>query len=200
MRHGGDHAFKEHLRTLAGQYSNIHYHVLYSQPTPDDRLGVDYDGAGRVDIPLLSSILPTLQMEYYLCGPELMMKAIMHGLQEAGVSKENIRTESFGPASAAFRDEGITPPAPTTATDCAVTFQKSNRTVPWNLKAKSLWQFAEENGVEISSGCLHGDCGTCLTALLAGKVVYNHPTVMRPDPGTCLPCSCQPDGPIVIDA
>ena len=141
-------------------------------------------------------------MEYYICGPDQMMKAIVHALQDAGIPKDKIRTESFGPSSAAFNEEGgaaMRPPA-VLATDCTVTFQKSGITVPWNPKTKSLWQFAEQNGVEISSGCLAGDCGTCLTALLAGKVTYNHPTVVKPDPGTCLPCSCRPDGPISIDA
>jgi ferredoxin-NADP reductase/sterol desaturase/sphingolipid hydroxylase (fatty acid hydroxylase superfamily) len=199
LRHSGDHAFKDHLRKLTQKHPNIRYCVLYDQPLPEDKLGTDYDRAGRVDIPFLSSILPTLQMEYYICGPDQMMKAIVHGLQDAGVPKEKIRTESFGPASAAFK-EGVIAPPTEVATDCTVTFQKSGKTMTWNPKSKTLWEFAEQHGVEISSGCLYGDCGTCLTQLVSGKVVYIHPTVVKPDPGTCLPCSCRPDGPIVIDA
>ncbi len=55
------------------------------------------------------------------------------------------------------------------------------------------------NGVEISFGCRYGDCGTCMTRLIRGKVKYLHPTDVHPDPGTCLPCSCKPETAIELD-
>lgn len=80
-----------------------------------------------------------------------------------------------------------------------VTFSKSGKTVKWNGSV-TLLELAEESGIEIAYGCRYGDCGTCMTPLLEGSVVYLHETVVQPDPGTCLPCSCQPETAIVLDA
>jgi ferredoxin len=134
-----------------------------------------------------------------------MMKAVVGGLQGAGVAQDQIKTESFGPAGSPFRSEDLSVPALTPAstapaTDWQITFRKSGKTVAWDPKARSLWHFAEKNGIEISSGCLYGDCGTCLTRLVEGRVTYLHKTGAQPDAGSCLPCSCKPNGPITIEA
>jgi ferredoxin len=86
------------------------------------------------------------------------------------------------------------------APDVTVTFAFSDETYPWTEEDSNLLRFAEKHGVEISSGCEYGDCGTCLTGLLAGEVEYLHETGSRPDPGTCLPCSCKPSTSIVLNA
>jgi ferredoxin-NADP reductase len=202
LRHGRDHVFKQHIQSLIRAHPSIRHHIFYSQPKPEDRPGVDYHHARRIDVPFLATMLPTLQMEYYICGPDGMMKSVIEGLTGAGVAKEQIRTESFGASSAASPQIPTNPPAtlapPSVA--CTITFQKSGKVIPWNAQAESVLQLAEQHGVEIDSGCRYGDCGTCLTPLLKGQVTYNHPTTAKPDPGTCLPCSCQPDGAIVIDA
>lgn len=87
-----------------------------------------------------------------------------------------------------------------TAQALTVTFAKSGKTVPWTKKAATLLELAEMHGVDISFGCRYGDCGTCLTRLLRGRVQYIHPTDAHPDPGTCLPCSCKPETAIELDA
>ena len=48
---------------------------------------------------------------------------------------------------------------------------------------QSLLELAEASGVEIKAGCRYGDCGTCMTRLIAGRVKYNYPTGVQPDPG-----------------
>jgi ferredoxin len=83
--------------------------------------------------------------------------------------------------------------------EIVVTFQQSGISVPWNAFDGSLLEFAEASGVEISSGCTYGDCGTCLTSLIAGEVRYLHETGVQPEPGTCLPCSCQPVTDITLE-
>ncbi len=196
LRHGGDHAFKEQLAALAKRRPNVRISVLYSRPRPQDRPEADYHRAGRVDLALLKSQLPKLDMEYFICGPKPMMQTLTAALQSAGVAPQRLRTESFGPA-------GPTATAPVTSvgTDTVwpITFAQSKKTVNWNPKSKTLYEFADANGVEIQSGCLYGDCGTCMTAILQGEVVYVHPTAVVPDPGTCLPCSCKPKGPLTLD-
>ncbi len=89
---------------------------------------------------------------------------------------------------------------PGTATAWTIRFANSDRALDWDGRFRSLLEFAEANDIEISSGCLFGDCGTCMTGLTAGEVTYTHPTMVEPDEGTCLPCSCIPASDIVLEA
>ncbi len=81
-----------------------------------------------------------------------------------------------------------------------VTFAFSDETHPWTAGDTNLLEFAEKHGIEISAGCLYGDCGTCLTDLLSGEVEYLHETGIHPEPNACLPCSCRPKTSVVLRA
>jgi ferredoxin len=87
-----------------------------------------------------------------------------------------------------------------TGAGLVVEFVRSDIVKVWEDRFESLLDFAGEHGVEISSGCQYGDCGTCLTELLQGEVTYNHRTGIEPDQGYCLPCSCRPHTSIKLDA
>ena len=86
------------------------------------------------------------------------------------------------------------------AGEITVTFAFSNAVHRWTPEAVNLLDFAEDHGIEISSGCRYGDCGTCLTDLVAGEVEYLHETGIEPEAGTCLPCSCRPRTSVVLRA
>jgi uncharacterized protein len=81
-----------------------------------------------------------------------------------------------------------------------VTFSVSDEVVPWTGEQRTLLEFAEAHSIPISAGCTYGDCGTCLTDLLAGEVEYLHETGIRPEQGTCLPCSCRPKTSVILRA
>src|SRR5665213_4161378 len=153
LRHGGDHVFKEHLQAVTARCPNLCMHVLYENPRPQDAPGVDYHRIGRIDGLLLREILPSLDMDYYLCGPPGMMNAISETLKNEGISEARIRTESFGPSSFAFRsalaaeEEDIN--AETTP-QLTVTFAKSGKTVPWTTQTATVLELAEMNGIDIS--------------------------------------------------
>lgn len=83
--------------------------------------------------------------------------------------------------------------------ESVVTFQRSGVSVEWTDSAESLLELAELQGVEISSGCRYGDCGTCMTRIISGAVVYVHPASCTPDSGFCLPCCCKPLTSVVLD-
>jgi ferredoxin-NADP reductase len=203
LRHGGDHVFKEHLRTVAAQCPNIRLHVLYENPRPQDEVGIDYHRMGRIDLSLLCEFLPSLDMEYYVCGPSGMMDAISTALATEGISSNRIRTESFGPSSLSFRSATASEVAESSShlsPELLVTFARSGKAAPWTLDASTLLDFAESHGADISFGCRYGDCGTCMTRLIRGTVQYLHPTGASPDPGTCLPCSCKPETDVELDA
>ena len=197
LRHGGDHVFREHLQQLRGRHANLRMHILYEQPRPEDRLGADYDAAGRIDASLLRQLAAERRMEYFLCGPPGMMQAVAAELLEAGVENGRIRTESFGPSSLSLR-AAMADEEPPRESEISVTFLREGVTVPWTGNSGTLLELAEANGIELDYGCRYGDCATCQTTLVSGEVAYLHPTGATPDPGTCLPCSCRPVTSVVL--
>jgi uncharacterized protein len=201
LRRGGDHVFHSQLGAIAKRRSNLRMRVFYEQPRDRDVVRRDYQHIGRIEVATLREHLPSLDMEYYVCGPPGMMKALTEGLSGAGISSDAIRTESFGPSSAALLALASSGKEETEASsEIMVTFARSEISAPWTGEVPSLLQLAEINRVDISSGCQYGDCGTCMVRLLEGKVAYRHPTGARIDPGYCLPCSCRPETSIVLDA
>ena len=49
-RDRGEHPFAEETRTLLKALARGHSHIRYSSPGPEDRLGVDFDAPGRLDL------------------------------------------------------------------------------------------------------------------------------------------------------
>ena len=200
LRHAADHVFRTRLRQLAERWANLRMHVFYEQCHTQGSSDHDYQHIGRIDISVLREHLPILDLDYYLCGPSAMMKSLSEALRASGVAPERISTESFGPSSLSLQT--LTMPEQDLQFDSSninVTFARSGISVPWTSELHSLLQLAQINGVEISSGCQYGDCGTCMVRLLEGQVEYPHATGARPDPSCCLPCSCRPVTSIVLD-
>lgn len=201
VRNSALHAFKEDLRRAAREHENVHLFVLYSQPRLDDVSGRDFDQIGRLDLSVLRRVLPHLDMQFFICGPDSMMAQLSGELIAAGLSAAQIHMEHFHvskpPPTARKAASGD---ATARERDILVEFRQSGKVLPWDAEAKSLLTFALANDVYISSGCEYGDCGTCLTPLLSGAVAYGHRTGIDPDPGSCLPCSCKPVTSIVLDA
>ena len=204
LRHAGDHVFKQRLNELGREDPRLRLHVIYENAGAEDVPGRDYHAVGRIGVEMLRAALPTLDMEYYICGPAGMMKAVSEQLLGERVASAKIRTESFGPSSVALRalisSDSTAQSALQDAGGVTVTFARSEVSVLWTGEVQTLLQLAEMNGIDIPSGCQYGDCGTCMTRLVKGTVQYLHPTGARPDAGTCLPCSCQPEGSVVLDA
>lgn len=96
-RDGDHHPLADEVRALAAARPGIQAHVAYSQPRPQDRLGVDYDSAGRIDGALIASLVSAPEAHYLLCGPVGFMAGVQDALEAQGVSAEQIHRESFGP-------------------------------------------------------------------------------------------------------
>lgn len=194
VRHSGEHAMKEHIREVANEHPNVHLHVCYSDPAPDDRPGVDYDHAERVSVDLFKRLLPSSNYDFYICGPPPMMDSLVQGLQAWGVPKDKIHFEAFGPASVK------TVAKPQAAGAVTVTFARSGKALTWMGEHGSLLDFAEAHGIAIESGCRAGNCGTCQTAVRAGAVEYLHDPGASVEQGSCLACIALPRGDLSLDA
>ncbi len=99
-RDGAHHALADEVRLLVEASEYFHKHVSYSRPLTADRQGIDFDAKGRVNSELLASMLPTLEAEFYLCGPIAFMADVQSGLETLGVPSPRIHSERFGPAQA----------------------------------------------------------------------------------------------------
>lgn len=93
-RNGAHQAFKRQLADAKRQLPQLHVARWFEVPEANDRAGVDYEHAGRMDVTQVS--LPA-GASYLLCGPVPFMQAQWRALREAGVPAERIHREVFGP-------------------------------------------------------------------------------------------------------
>ncbi len=192
------HVMKQHLSTLVESHANFHLHVCYSNPGENDQLGVDYQHQGRVDVALLRNTLNMTRYQFYICGPGTMMQSMVSGLQVWGIPDHDIYYEAFGPSS-------IKPPkkAPIQTPELisgSVTFCKSDKCLDWDSSYNSLLEFAEDNHIEIESGCRSGSCGACQTPVQSGDLDLIQDPDFDIPPGHCLMCISTPRGNLTLDA
>jgi ferredoxin-NADP reductase len=64
-----DHPFTREVRELLARLPRAQSHVRYSRPEATDRLGVDYDAAGRLTVTVLEQLRVPREADFYLCGP-----------------------------------------------------------------------------------------------------------------------------------
>jgi len=196
----GDHAFPEHLNTIAREHENIHLHVCYSKPGKSDIEGEHFQHNGRVSVDLFKEVLESNNFDYYLCGPPPMMNSLVKDLEEWGVPEKNIHFEAFGPASVKKKDDAPKDGAAAGKT-FNVTFARSNKKLQWSADSGSILELAEDNGVtSIDSGCRAGNCGSCITAVKDGGIEYLNDPGSPPDDGSCHACITVPKSDVVIDA
>jgi Na+-transporting NADH:ubiquinone oxidoreductase subunit F len=82
---------------LAAEHENFSFHLALSSPLPED----EWTGpAGFIHQVLLENYLedhPAPEdVEYYMCGPPMMVSAVLDMLDNLGVERENIHFDDFG--------------------------------------------------------------------------------------------------------
>ncbi len=89
--------YQEEFDQLAREHPNFSWHVALSEPPPED----DWKGpVGFIHQVLFDRYLKDHETpedcEYYICGPPLMLAAVLKLLDDLGVEKENILFDDFG--------------------------------------------------------------------------------------------------------
>jgi Na+-transporting NADH:ubiquinone oxidoreductase subunit F len=89
--------YSEVFSGIEEKFPNFKYHIALSEPLPSDQ----WDGyKGFIHNVLHDNYLKTHprpeEVEYYLCGPPLMLQACLLMLDELGVPRENIAFDDFG--------------------------------------------------------------------------------------------------------
>ncbi|TLM78590.1 pyridoxamine 5'-phosphate oxidase family protein [Microbulbifer harenosus] len=95
VRNSRHHALANEVRALAKRHDKIRFNAVYSKPRNTDRQGNDYHHRGRISIELLKELVPGLDADFYLCGPEGFLADIVATLRQSGVQPERIHTETF---------------------------------------------------------------------------------------------------------
>lgn len=89
--------YTEDFREIEKEFPNFSYHIALSEPNPDD----NWTGpVGFIHNVVLENYLKNHpepeEIEYYLCGPPLMLSAVQKMLSDLGVPEENIAFDDFG--------------------------------------------------------------------------------------------------------
>ncbi|NRP20142.1 Flavohemoprotein [Ensifer adhaerens] len=187
-------AFGEEIASLvdAGQ-GKIHLTRVLSQ-ADGARKGEDYDAAGRIDMPLLQSVLPFDDYDFYLCGPRAFMQSLYDGLRGLNVADARIHAETFGLSSLTrSADPGVpTSAMPPSSTPVRVIFATSAKEARWQPGEGTLLDLAEARGLSPEYGCRNGSCGSCSTRVLKGEVAYPQQPSFEVRQGEALICCAVP--------
>jgi len=216
-RTAADFIFREELESLQKRHGNLH--VVATMSGAD---GTAWTGArGPITKDFIAHAVPDIaRRRIHVCGPPAMLEAVKAALTGLGVTKEQIKTEAFGPAkgaapaaaSAPAASAGVSAPAPAPITSAAtpvtpsaqveVQFSKSGKTGTL-APDQCVLEAAEAIGVAIDFSCRVGTCGTCVVPLLKGSVSMEVEDGLPPEDkarGIILACQAKSVGNLVIDA
>ncbi|HTS60611.1 MAG TPA: MOSC and FAD-binding oxidoreductase domain-containing protein [Candidatus Acidoferrales bacterium] len=199
-------AFAAEARRLMPALPHGRSYVCYSRPGIRDRMGEDFDAAGRLSRSVFEQVGIPPDSEVYLCGPEGFMADMKKALAALGLSAGRIHVELFNgsesmtpgvvgaPARAPHlpKDDGSTGPL--------VSFARSGIAAHWRAADyQSLLELAEACDVPVRWSCRTGVCHNCESGLVSGSVVYGPEPLEKPADGNILVCCSQPVGDVVID-
>ena len=89
--------YEDHFRKIEAEYPNFKFHVAMSEPLPEDNWTGYMGFIHQVVLDNYLSEHPAPEdIEFYLCGPPMMLQAVMRMLDELGVEQEMIRFDDFG--------------------------------------------------------------------------------------------------------
>jgi ferredoxin-NADP reductase/MOSC domain-containing protein YiiM len=204
-RNGTEHPFAAEVRALLAALPHARSRVRFSAPSPSDRIGEDYDSAGRLTAAFLQAQRLPVDGDAYICGPASFMAEMREALVGLGVDPARVRSEVFGagpaqtPGIAAGRAVAPHQPPGPPGEGAAVTFARSGLTVRWRPDFASLLELAEACDVPTRWSCRTGVCHSCEVGLVAGRVDYDPPPIDLPADGSVLVCCSAPAGEVVVD-
>ncbi len=193
VRTSQDIIFRDELTRLSRSLARFRLIITLSAPDAGWK-----GNKGRLNKELLlERVLDFRTPTFFLCGPGGFMQDASELLKEQGVSADRIKQESFGGKAS--------PAVPDPSGDSSVPFVEFLRSgFQFELIPDiTLLEFAETVGVSIPYGCRQGQCGTCATRLLQGRVTMQAGDGLSAEQkraGFILPCVSKIHGSICIDA
>jgi MOSC domain-containing protein YiiM/ferredoxin-NADP reductase len=204
-RNGRERPFAEETRGLLTTLAHRHSYICYSSPDPEDRLNVDFDAPGHLNMGVIQELNLPRNGDFYICGPSTFMSDLTAGLTALGVVPDHIHTEMFGSGPSMTPGIAASPrrpphlPAGPPGSGPMVSFARSGLNVRWGSSFQSLLELAEACDVPVRWSCRTGVCHTCEAGLVAGTIGYHPDPVDAPADGNLLICCSQPADDVVID-
>jgi ferredoxin-NADP reductase/MOSC domain-containing protein YiiM len=204
-RNAGEHPFARESRALLKALPRGRAYIAYSRPQPEDRLGQDFDLAGRLSVRLFDQLSVARDADFYLCGPAPFLDGFTRDLKAWGVAASRVHSETFGaekaitPGIAPSTKRPVHPPTGTPGAGPQVSFTRSGLTVPWGSSFQSLLELAEACDVPVKWSCRTGVCHTCESALIGGTVAYQPDPLEPPADGNVLICCSRPREDVDLD-
>jgi ferredoxin-NADP reductase len=192
VRTSKDIIFETELRLLQARLPRFHLMTVLSQP--DHRW---IGPIGHLTRELIEiNVEDVTTSTFFICGPSGMMKAARDVLESMKVSPADIKHESFGagPAGRPVDQNSVIQMA-------LVEFARSKQT-RMASSAATLLETAEACGIRMPYSCREGQCGTCATKLLKGRVHMHSENGLTPElkeRGYILPCVSHAQGDVTID-
>jgi ferredoxin-NADP reductase/MOSC domain-containing protein YiiM len=198
--------FAAEVRRLVSDLAHGRSFVCFSQPEAADRLGTDFDVAGRLSQAMFEKAGLTNDADVYLCGPSGFMVEMRAALAKSGVKPDSIYVEVFNggesrtPGVAAAETKPPHRPPADLETGPLVSFARSGVAAHWNPSAyQSLLELAEACDVPVRWACRTGVCHNCESGLVSGEVAYDPRPLDLPATGNLLICCSRPTGDVVVD-
>jgi len=168
--------FRDDIDNLKNLYTErfMLTHLLSSEKQDADILN------GRISAEKLKSFDESNLLDFatfdaiYICGPQEMTDNCKQGLQELGVSKDQIKFELFTAADSISRkstkpkrrlDENDT------GTPVTVIFDGAERLV--QVKDETVLEAAQRAGLDLPFSCAGGMCCTCRCKVMSGKTAMD---------------------------
>ncbi len=205
-RDGKHFPFAAEVRRLVSDLAHGRSFVCFSQPEAADRLGTDFDVAGRLSQAVFEKAGLAKDADVYLCGPSGFMTEMRTALAKSGVKPDSIHVEIFNggesstPGVAAAETKPPHRPPVDLETGPLVSFARSGIAAHWNPSAyQSLLELAEACDVPVRWACRTGVCHNCESGLVSGNVAYDPQPLDLPAPGNLLICCSRPVSDLVVD-
>ncbi|MGW0161430.1 fatty acid desaturase [Mycobacterium sp. NPDC003323] len=151
---------------------------------------------GRIDHALVRRVLGAdmdAVDQWFLCGPQDMVKALRDNLIDDGVAAQRVHLELFGATTAtALRHDSP-------AAQLTVTLRGTEREV--SLQAgESVLEALLRNKIDAPYACMGGACGSCAASITSGAVAMDQNYALsaeQVDAGLALTCQSRPTTPSV---
>mgnify|MGYP000901460822 CR=1 FL=1 len=127
----------------------------------------------------------TENADYFVCGPEGMMRSVIEGLKDIKIDSKRIHFEEFSLNVIDYDGE-------IELKDRDVIILLLGERYKIKVEAgKTILQKAIEENISIPNSCNYGSCGTCIAKLISGDVMLGSQSAIndnQKENGICLTC------------